>query len=167
MVNPVNKDNLEWINRIVKTVLSLKFQFDDLNINVSVNFNENIFVSISDIDNPKNKTVAFLKRQGAETDFFQNIVEGIYTVYYYRDVIEPNVLIKIQTDFFQRVLDLNKKYEGLLIQPKLINDKFTVNVFRKQNMSKKLVLQLGFPDLSDIEGCMMFINIKIKKEVLI
>ena len=167
MVNPVNKDNLEWINRIVKTVLSLKFQFDDLNINVSVNFNENIFVSISDIDNPKNRTVAFLKQQGAETDFFQNIVEGIYTVYYYRDVIEPNVLIKIQTDFFQRVLDLNKKYEGLLIQPKLINDKFTVNVFRKQNMSKKLVLQLGFPDLSDIEGCMMFINIKIKKEVLI
>ena len=167
MVNPVNKDNLEWINRIVKTVLSLKFQFDDLNINVSVNFNENIFVSISDIDNPKNRTVAFLKQQGAETDFFQKIVEGIYTVYYYRDVIEPNVLIKIQTDFFQRVLDLNKKYEGLLIQPKLINDKFTVNVFRKQNMSKKLVLQLGFPDLSDIEGCMMFINIKIKKEVLI
>jgi len=62
MVNPVNKDNLEWINRIVKTVLSLKFQFDDLNINVSVNFNENIFVSISDIDNPKNRTVAFLKQ---------------------------------------------------------------------------------------------------------
>jgi hypothetical protein len=162
MVNPVNKDNLEWINKVVKTVLSLKIQFDDININVSVNFNENIFVSVSDIDNPENKNTASLVQQGFEKEFFQEVVEGIAAVYYYRDVIKPDVSVKIQKDFFKSVLDLNKKYESLKIEPTLINNEFTVNVFKKEN--KKPFLTIKIKTLFDVKDCINFIENLIKEK---